>query len=109
MATVIDDAPVDAKVTHYRSDDGVLVISISGELDLSNARRTRALLTALIDPEPSSVVVDLRSLAFMDSSGIATLLQLASPFQSVEIRNASRIIRRVIAATGVGGILRVGP
>jgi anti-sigma B factor antagonist len=98
---------VDARISHYRTDDGVLVVAIAGELDLSNVARVRAILGALIDPRPTSVVIDLRALTFMDSSGIATLLQVAGPFEFVEVRNASPIVQRIIVATGVGDILRV--
>lgn len=50
------------------------MLRLSGELDLANASRLRSELERLdIEPE-STVVLDLREIEFMDSSGLRALL-----------------------------------
>jgi anti-sigma B factor antagonist len=50
------------------------VLRLSGELDLANSTRLRSELEGLdIEPQ-STVVLDLREIEFMDSSGLRALL-----------------------------------
>lgn len=88
---------------------GELVITIAGELDISNAEATRAAIDASLNGHPRAVVFDLKDLRFMDSSGIATLLGVAVRVDSVHLRNPSPIIRRVVEATGIADVLPTEP
>ena len=45
----------------------------------------------------------------MDSSGIALLLQIAAKAQSVELRQPSALVRRMIEATGLADVLHMEP
>jgi anti-anti-sigma factor len=49
---------------------GAAVIALSGELDLAGAAALEQELTRLEAERPSAVVLDLRDLGFMDSSGL---------------------------------------
>ncbi len=51
--------------------------------------------------------LDLSGLAFMDSSGLALLLRVANRLGPLRVFGASPLIRRVIEATGLTGILLV--
>jgi anti-anti-sigma factor len=54
--------------------DGVLVLALAGELDLATAPVVEAALPA---PAPGEVLlIDLRELSFIDSSGIQILMRL---------------------------------
>jgi anti-anti-sigma factor len=53
------------------------------------------------------LVVEVRTLQFMASSGIALLLRLADRFGPVELRHPTPIIRKIIEATGLAQILRM--
>jgi len=55
-----------------RDAGGALRIVVRGELDLATAGQLEAALEA---PAEQPVVVDLRGLTFMDSTGVRTLLQ----------------------------------
>jgi anti-sigma B factor antagonist len=55
--------------------DGTASIRLEGELDLASARRMEESLTALEDGRPARLVVDLRRLAFIDSTGLRLLIQ----------------------------------
>jgi len=50
------------------------VISLCGELDLANAATAEAELKTSLESDGSSIVVDMRELEFIDSTGIALLV-----------------------------------
>jgi anti-sigma B factor antagonist len=86
---------------------GVRVLRITGELDISSVPGVEADLTTAIEHDPGPVVFDLSDLAFMDSSGIAMLLRAAAKTGPLTIQGASRTIRHVIEVTGLTDVLRV--
>lgn len=51
-------------------EPGVLVVGLAGELDISNAGRIEQELRRVEGREPSIVVLDLRDLQFIDSTGL---------------------------------------
>ncbi|MFD9701637.1 STAS domain-containing protein [Lentzea sp. NPDC059081] len=64
--------------------DGVLVATISGELDPDTVDAVGAALFDLFDEKPHALVVDL-AVAFMSSAGLSMLLKLHSRAQTDEI------------------------
>ena len=97
------DATVDVKV----APSGAQEITLGGELDISNVDALRTSLQPLLEQGPDIIVFDLRELRFMDSSGIAVLLEVAQRVPTVEIREPTPVIKRIIEATGLSEILRV--
>jgi anti-anti-sigma factor len=57
---------------------GLPVAHFSGEIDRSNAAELGDLLTAAIGEHAGGMVVDLSELAFVDSTGIRMLFELAA-------------------------------
>jgi anti-anti-sigma factor len=53
------------------------------------------------------VIADLSDLDFMDSSGIALLLQLARRSRSLQLQEPSKLMRRIIEANGLSGVLHL--
>ncbi len=82
-------------------DDGVFVLDLGGELDVSNFEAVRSKVDALLSADPTSVVVDLGSLSFMDSSGIALLVGIGNRVDDLRVRNPSPIVRRIIELCGL--------
>ncbi|MET0557300.1 MAG: STAS domain-containing protein [Solirubrobacterales bacterium] len=84
------------------------VISFSGELDLANAATAELELSAAMASD-SQVVVDLRELEFIDSTGIALLIAaLGRCEEGRELRfvpSQSAAVNRVLALTGVAARL----
>ena len=88
---------------HVSAGNGAVVIECRGELDLSNAQELR---NALPPPDAQGISVlriDMAEVTFMDSSGLASLLEadrrcreLGATFEIV----ASRFIARLLALTG---------
>ena len=58
------------------AEEEVCVVSVAGDVDASNVGDLRAALDDLVVQGQRNFVVDLTSVGFMDSSGLATLVQL---------------------------------
>ncbi len=54
--------------------NGKLVLRVRGEVNLNNAPRLRELLLRMAQHEAGPVRVDLSDVAYMDSSGVGTLV-----------------------------------
>lgn len=86
--------------------DGILTIALAGELDHHAARSGIARIGQLIDIElPHRTVLDLSQLSFMDSSGIAVIVNLYRRMQeldgSLDIVEAPNQAYKVIHAAGL--------
>ncbi len=54
------------------------VANICGDIDLSRSAEFQQALLALLDRKPSRIVVNLRDVPYMDSSGVASLVKVLS-------------------------------
>lgn len=86
---------------------GGRLVRLIGEIDISNADALGANLEKIIGESCDRVVIDLVGLEFMDSSGIALLLRTAGRVDTVEIRNPSDVVRRIIECSGLADVLRI--
>ena len=87
---------------------GARVVKLIGEIDLSNADTLGDTLAG-ITGDGGHLVIDLSALEFMDSSGIAMLLRAAGRALSIEVRNPSDVVRRIIECTGLADVLPIEP
>ena len=78
----------------------IAIISVTGELDFSNVHLLRDATTRSLHPG-SPLTFDLGALTFIDSSGLAVLIEAAQQANPLVLRNTPDKIRRVIAATGL--------
>ena len=70
-------------------------ISVTGRLVIESSPRVRASLMSAIRTVSSAVlVIDLSALSYLDTSGVATLLE------AVRVASAQRVRLRVIGLTG---------
>jgi anti-anti-sigma factor len=92
-----------------------VVVCAGGEVDASNDSSWRALLheAATMVTPPGAFVVDVDSLEFMGCCAYAALSEEAHRCRrsGVDLRLVSRqsIVARVVAASGLGGLLPVYP
>jgi len=98
-----------ATVEVQREQSGHLRFSIAGELDLASVESVHEIIDEALNGNSLPVVFDLGGLAFMDSSGIAMMLQVSKRVGQVEVRNVTPIVRRVIEATGLVEVLGLEP
>jgi anti-sigma B factor antagonist len=92
--------------------DGRAVVVIRGELDLATAPELEAAIQGRLD-EGQDVVVDLRELAFMDSTGLRVLVSAHARVEGTEQRFLivrplpGAPIERILAVAGVEKVLDV--
>jgi anti-anti-sigma factor len=80
---------------------GCCIVTIVGELDVSCADLVQEAVDTHLQDGPDRVVFELAGLEFMDSSGIAVLIQSKAKCGSLEVRNPTTIVRRVLEVTGL--------
>ncbi len=61
------------KLGHY-SKDGIEVIDVGGEIDISTAPRLRELLIDLVSTNNYQLIVNLERVEFLDSTGLGVLV-----------------------------------
>lgn len=88
------------------------MLRLRGELDVHGAPLLRGKLLDLL-PERRPLVVDLQALDFMDSSGLAVLLELRSRARengwSVSVRGARGRVRELLERTGTLTLVEAEP
>ena len=87
------------------------VIFLTGELDMATAPELARVLGPLIDHGPEEVVLDLSGLSFIDSSGIAALVdsqqRLSTQKRRLSVHGAQQGTARVFEIAGLVDFLRV--
>jgi anti-anti-sigma factor len=89
--------------------NGGLIVTVAGELDITNVDALAAAVAPALQPPPPRMVVDVHGLQFADSSAIALLVQWASAVREIELREAPPLLRRVVETMGLTETLRVTP
>ena len=105
-----DDGRDEALTVHIDdSADGAAIVILSGELDLGTVPRMEASLLEQLE-QRGAVLVDLSALSFIDSSGIAALIE------AKQSANGSRLgflvapgsqVDRVFGIASIGDTLRL--
>lgn len=94
-----------------RRDGSAAVVSVSGELDLASGPELEAELDRLAGPETQLVVVDLRQLDFMDSTGLSIIVRahqrMAGEGCEMGLVKGSQQVQRLLDLTGVAERLRL--
>ncbi len=58
-----------------KEEDGIAQVFVEGEIDMFTSPNLRDTLLPYFKPSTKGIVVDLSGVSFMDSSGIATLVE----------------------------------
>ena len=93
----------------FEQRDGVLVASVDGEIDSSNAAELRLALSERLPSASSALVLDLSNVTYLDSSGVHLLFDLGRRLAAR--RQALRLVvpdgapmRRVLELCAVDGV-----
>jgi anti-sigma B factor antagonist len=86
--------------THLeKTESGVFILAVSGEVDKNSSPDLRDLLVPLFSEYPKALLIDLSEVTYMDSSGMATLaegLQLSHrqemPFRIFGLTDAVKVV-----------------
>ena len=91
-------------------DDDAMVF-LTGELDMASAPELTGVLRQVIENGPQEVVLDFSGLSFVDSSGIAALVdaqhRLSDQKRQLSIQSAQRGAVRVFEIAGLVDFLHV--
>ncbi len=106
-----EDATDEFRIEEGRRD-GVIVLRLRGDLDLASADSVAERLDAL-SAAGEAVLLDLDSLAFMDSSGLRVVLQAAETSRTsgwrFTLTPGSEQVRNLFASAGVTDRLPIEP
>jgi anti-sigma B factor antagonist len=86
---------------------GVAIVTVSGDLDISNAARLEQAVASITAERAERLIFELSGLRFMDSAGIAVLLDAAGKVNAVRLRDPSPAVRRVVELTGLTDVLSI--
>jgi anti-anti-sigma factor len=93
--------------------DRCVVVAVAGEVDTTTSGRFRAVLAGEFDAGCTRLVLDLGALTFLDSSGLATLIQAHRHTVAnggwVRLAGPHGTVFRVLNLTGLAGHLPVYP
>jgi anti-sigma B factor antagonist len=101
--------PITTSVAHR---DGVAVVSIGGEIDLSTAPAFETAITEALDVDPPALVIDLSEVSFMASVGLRIL---AATEEKVEASTPLAVVAdnaatgRPIQLTGLDHVIALYP
>jgi anti-anti-sigma factor len=102
--------PSDFRVQVRRQGDAAL-IAVSGELDLASGSALESELDKVTAPETTLLVVDLRELEFMDSTGLSIIVRahqrLAESGCELSLVRGSAQVQRLLDLTGVAERVRL--
>ena len=88
-----------------------ITLTVSGELDLLSAPVLEQALGRLTEPDVDLIILDLRGLAFMDSTGLHLLVQAQQRAhdsgRSFALVRAGEQVQRLLDVTGVGDVLTI--
>ncbi|WP_447002278.1 STAS domain-containing protein [Saccharothrix isguenensis] len=112
----MDDQLIDigpwADITHTEQD-GVLVTSVTGEVDHDSVEVISAELSVRLEQRPAGLVVDLEGVAFFGSLGVTAMLKAHERATRLSVGFAvaakQRPVLRTLHITGTIEVLRVRP
>jgi anti-sigma B factor antagonist len=103
-------SPLPFEATAAQLDDGVRVVAVRGELDLSSAPDLELPLQEAVASGDASVLIDLSECEFIDSTGIALIVRAWQRLDSAAdgegdgrlvICSDNQQVRRVLEITGL--------
>jgi anti-sigma B factor antagonist len=95
--------------------DGVWVVRVRGEVDMSHEEELRTELRQAVASEADGIVVDLTECEFIDSSGVRALLLSREAQESEKGRDAlavaasSEQILRILSVMGIDRVIPIRP
>jgi len=102
---MVDDV---GPTAHLVSDDaGPIVLAFRGVLDIAGVQAVRPEVDAVLARHVGPLTLDLGRVTFMDSSGIALLIEMANRVEDLCIVHLPDNLRRVLEITGLLGHLGV--
>ena len=94
-----------------RIEGRTAVVAVSGELDLASSPELEQELERVWQSDPEQLVIDLRGLEFMDSTGLSIIVgahqRLAENGRTLSLVRGSPQVQRLLDLTGVAERLQL--
>jgi len=92
--------------------DGEWVVTVQGEIDVATSPRLHTELHTLLEQGARSIVLDLGSMSFIDSSGLGVLVGALKRLKdqqgdTIVLRDLQEPARRVFEITGLTGLFTI--
>ncbi|MBN1437633.1 MAG: STAS domain-containing protein [Sedimentisphaerales bacterium] len=62
-------------VKNIRNEQNAVVLELRGDIDMSRSSELREQILDVLQQKPAALVINMTDVAFMDSSGLATLVE----------------------------------
>lgn len=93
-------------------NDDSFVLYINGELDLSVVTQFRAILGPVVNQSEKMLVLNLKNLTYIDSTGIGIIVSILKIREGIEtpfiVQDIPPAIKRLFDLTGISGYLTEG-
>lgn len=99
-----DDLTADQLQVHVEDLDGTCVIRLRGELDFACTDRVREALRRAEEGDSAAILIDLENLRFIDSAGLALLLEVSrrsNGSQRIWMTRGNGHVARMLRLTGL--------
>lgn len=88
----------------------IAVVSVEGEVDLSNAARLRSVSVRAVQPVDTGLVLDLASTGYLDSAGIRAVLEVQRDLEQrrqrlVVVAPPQARVAAVLVLTGIPSVV----
>jgi anti-sigma B factor antagonist len=101
----LDEATDDLRA-EVSVNDGTAVILLAGEIDISTSAVVKAAYRNAVACGAERLVIDMAGVTFMDSSGLAALID-SRTIAPVTLRTPSEAVRRLLDVTGLADTFEV--
>ncbi|TKJ32628.1 STAS domain-containing protein [Blastococcus sp. CCUG 61487] len=106
VSTEGTDAPFDDVITLSTStEDGVVTVTVVGEVDTFTAPVLRSTLDTQLEQSPQELVIDLSGVQFLGSAGLAVLVETQKSARAREVGlrliATTRAVTRPLEVTGL--------
>ena len=108
MPELEDDETTQLAIEVVGPVNGSPVVRVAGELDISNADELASVVESVLADSPACLNLDVAALEFMDSSGLAVLLQAAGRTR-VRLAQPQATVVRLLKVSGVSAMFEVEP
>lgn len=85
VASISTESDPTSGIDIQRQEQGPLLITVTGELDIATAPKLHERLMHAFQTNPSSVVIDLSGVTFIDSTGLGVLVNARQRGRSVDV------------------------
>jgi len=94
-----------ARLVTDRSD--ATVLALDGVLDIAGVDAVRPDVASALDRDSGRLTLDLAGVSFMDSSGLALLIEIANRAEDLQLTGLPAHLRRLLEITGLLGHFQV--